>query len=273
MARVPADAPSAISPAARWIELPDHRTQVTDEGTGPATILIHSLGLDQRMWDAAAPLLRQAGLRTVAYDVRGHGSAAEARPARSIDELADDLRDLLDALEIARPTVIGTSLGGAIAQRFAARYRDRVSGLAFIASPSAGLPAFEERAESGENGLHHLVDGTLQRWFGSDYDDEAAGPRYAMACLATLSPAHWCASWRAIAGFDPRGESLPDVPTVLVSGELDTSTPASVMAAIDQRRVGPGGSVDIPNAPHLLVMTHPRPVVRALVSGLQGRSP
>lgn len=254
--------------AARWVETTDHRTQVRDEGTGHPVVLIHSLGLEQRMWDDVAGRLVDAGLRTIRYDVRGHGSASAAPPATGADQLSDDLAELMTAVGVDQAAVVGISMGGVIAQRFAAREPERVTALGFIASPAAGVPAFEERAQAGASGLGDLVPGTLERWFGEGYDADDPGPHYAVGCLDELPVDHWCASWRALAGFDPSGDTLPSVPTVLVAGAEDTSTPASVMSAIDERRRGSGPFTEVPGAPHLLVMTHPDEVADVLLSGL-----
>lgn len=78
----------------------DHETAVTARGTrGPAVVLVHSLGLDRRMWDPVLDRLAE-GRRVFAYDVRGHGSAAGAPLPFTMAATAADLLAVLDALEV-----------------------------------------------------------------------------------------------------------------------------------------------------------------------------
>ncbi|MCL7418798.1 MAG: alpha/beta hydrolase [Halalkalicoccus sp.] len=67
---------------------------------------------------------------TVAYDVREHGrTGGSARTAYSIGSFADDLDALVTALDLDRPVLCGLSMGGCIAQVYAATYPDRLAGL------------------------------------------------------------------------------------------------------------------------------------------------
>ena len=94
-----------------------------DEGPrdGPAIVLVNALGSDLRIWDeAGAHLIRD--FRVIRYDKRGHG-LSEAGPDRyDMADYAGDLAGLLDALGVARTTLVGLSIGGLVAQQL---YRDR----------------------------------------------------------------------------------------------------------------------------------------------------
>lgn len=73
--------------------------------------------------------------QVIYLDYRGCGRSDDAPASRlSVDSWADDVRLFLDALEIERPVVLGHSFGGLVAQRFAVRYPDRLSGLALIST-------------------------------------------------------------------------------------------------------------------------------------------
>lgn len=67
---------------------------------------------------------------TVAYDVRGHGrTGGSARESYSIELFATDLEVFITALDLERPLICGLSMGGCIAQVYAARHSDRLAGL------------------------------------------------------------------------------------------------------------------------------------------------
>ena len=149
------------------IRVSDHETTATVRGTrGPAVLLVHSLGLDRRMWDPVLDRLA-GGRRVVAYDVRGHGSAAAAPLPFTMAATATDLVAVLDALDLDTAHVAGLSLGGAITQAAAVAAPERFASLTLMAAPDRPMPeAFEERARLAETGgMTPLIAPTLERWF------------------------------------------------------------------------------------------------------------
>jgi 3-oxoadipate enol-lactonase len=78
-----------------------YETEVRIDGEGPAVVLVHGTPLELGAWEQLVPLLKQRG-RIVRYDLRGHGTAAAEPLPRSYDDLALDLRRLLDSLRIER---------------------------------------------------------------------------------------------------------------------------------------------------------------------------
>ena len=103
------------------------------EGTGPDIVLIHGFHTDLREWDDVTATLR-ASHRVLRYDVRGHGRSTI--PA-TLPASADDLRALLDELQISRVTIVGLSMGATIALDFALTHPAYVDRLVLI---SPGIP-------------------------------------------------------------------------------------------------------------------------------------
>lgn len=104
-------------------------TYYEQRGAGPAIVFIHGAILDHSQWDPQVDALAEE-YTTVAYDIRGHGrTGGSNRPRYSIELFADDLATLIEALDLDRPVVCGLSMGGCIAQVYAARHPDRLSGL------------------------------------------------------------------------------------------------------------------------------------------------
>jgi 3-oxoadipate enol-lactonase len=105
------------------------------EGRGQDVVLIHAFQMDLREWDAVAISL--AGTRRVVrYDVRGHGTSTVNGPLRS---QAEDLLTLLDELKLAKPTLVGLSMGATIALDFAVTHPDRVNGVVLVSPGVPGL--------------------------------------------------------------------------------------------------------------------------------------
>ncbi|MEV4151990.1 alpha/beta hydrolase family protein [Nocardia salmonicida] len=113
------------------VDLSDVTVRATVAGVGPTVLLLHAGGEDRRVWAPISARLAESGLRTVAYDLRGHGeSTGNATTLRA-------LRD--DVIEMVRrePTpivVVGASIGGlaalaALAEPTVAR---RVVGLVLV---------------------------------------------------------------------------------------------------------------------------------------------
>ncbi|GLY36979.1 hypothetical protein Amsp01_030030 [Amycolatopsis sp. NBRC 101858] len=251
------------------IRVSDHETTVTVRGTrGPAVLLVHSLGLDRRMWDPVLDRLAE-GRRVFAYDVRGHGSAADAPLPFTMAATAADLVAVLDALELDAAHVAGLSLGGAIAQTAAVAAPGRFASLTLMAAPDRPVPvAFEERARLAETGgMTPLIAPTLARWFTPEaLEAETEGVRYARECVASFDPAAWASIWRGYAGLDVY-ERLRDfpAPALALAGDADASIPVEGMAAIAARIGGGGAKFEVvPGAPHIQTLERPEAVTDAL---------
>lgn len=120
----------------RYIEVNGDRIAYRDEGDGEVLLLVHGMAGSSETWRGLVPRLAE-NYRVVAPDLLGHGASDKPRGDYSLGGFAVWLRDFMDALGIARATVIGQSLGGAIAMQFAYQHRQRCERLVLIGS--AGL--------------------------------------------------------------------------------------------------------------------------------------
>jgi len=98
-------------------------------GDGPWLVCIHGFTGNAHNFDVLAPHL-VARYHVLAIDVRGRGDSAWG-PAKEYLPLhyANDLSAILEALGIAKPTLIGTSMGGIISMMFAGGWPERVARL------------------------------------------------------------------------------------------------------------------------------------------------
>ena len=104
-------------------------------GRGPGIVLLHEGIADRRMWNREFPLLARDH-RVMRYDLRGYGGST---PATSAYSAVDDLRVLLDHLQLERPLLVGPSMGGRIALDLALSHPEKVGGLLLIAPGYSGM--------------------------------------------------------------------------------------------------------------------------------------
>ncbi|MDP9480723.1 MAG: alpha/beta hydrolase [Actinomycetota bacterium] len=111
------------------------RVHYVREGSGRPLVLLHGWPEFWFTWRKNIPALAER-FDVVAPDLRGFGGSEKPGlpepPGRLLDELVEDLRGLADALGIARFGLVSHDVGSFVAQRFAARYPDRVLGLFFF---------------------------------------------------------------------------------------------------------------------------------------------
>jgi len=137
---------------ARWLASPADlvdiagtRLHVRDEGPrdAPAVLLLHGFGSSLHTWDTWATALRERH-RVLRIDLPGHGlsgpdATGDYGDARSLALLVA----LLDARGLSRVTLVGHSIGGRIAWRFAAEHPDRIERLVLVAPDGFASPGFE----------------------------------------------------------------------------------------------------------------------------------
>jgi pimeloyl-ACP methyl ester carboxylesterase len=110
------------------------RLHIVDVGAGPPVVLLAGFGLDHEVWDSTVPALLGAGFRAVAPDLRGTGQSDKPDSGYAIDDLAGDVAEVLDTLDLTDVRLVGYSFGGQIGLRLAATRPDRLSRLILLCS-------------------------------------------------------------------------------------------------------------------------------------------
>ena len=130
----------------RLVRVGDTRVRVLEHpGKDPAVVLIHGLPGTAQDFDEVTPLL--PGRHTIAFDRPGFGfSSGGYHP---FSEQLTTLHELMDALGVERPLIVGHSYGGTLALAYAARRPQDVRGLVLVDAAAAGEhSAFMDRAQS-----------------------------------------------------------------------------------------------------------------------------
>jgi 3-oxoadipate enol-lactonase len=112
-------------------ELNGWRYAYTDEGSGPAVLLLHGLLMDRSMWDAQIDELKDH-YRLVAIDMPGHGESAGVELGIDFWQYADMVAAICDQLGISSAYWCGQSTGGWTSIRAAMSLPERVKGLILI---------------------------------------------------------------------------------------------------------------------------------------------
>jgi len=208
------------------------------------------------MWDEHVALLaaRQPVLR---YDLLGHGRTKT--PTRSLGDFVAQLERLLQHLGIERISLACFSLGGVIAQRYAADYPERVARLILLYTvykrTEKELEGVRARLRlTEEQGAGATVDAAIARWFSPRFQHSRPDVVEAVRRrLLSNDLQSYIAAYRVFVNADDAvGDALLRVrcPTLVLTGELDVgSTPE--MAYRMARDLGDARVVVVPGLRHM----------------------
>ncbi len=116
---------------------------VEDVGQGRPVIFLHGWPLDSRMFEYQYMRLPARGYRCIGIDFRGFGKSDAPWEGYDYDRYADDVRAVIDALKLEDAVLVGFSMGGATAVRYAARHQSH--GISKLLLIGAAAPSFTVR--------------------------------------------------------------------------------------------------------------------------------
>ncbi len=94
----------------------------TDWGHGAPVVFSHGWPLNGDAWEDQMMFLAEHGYRAIAHDRRGHGRSSKAWHGNDMNTYADDLGNLLEALDLTGATLVGHSTGGGEVARYIGRH-------------------------------------------------------------------------------------------------------------------------------------------------------
>ena len=119
---------------------------IADSGKGDkCVVLLHGYLESMYVWDDFVPLLTPH-VRVITVDIPGHGISQVLGEVHTMEQIADILRDMLDALGIEKCTMVGHSMGGYISLAFCARHAERLESLVLLSS--SPNPDTEQKKEN-----------------------------------------------------------------------------------------------------------------------------
>jgi non-heme chloroperoxidase len=243
-----------------------------DWGTGLPVVFSHGWPLSADAWDAQMLLVASRGYRAIAHDRRGHGRSSQPWNGTDMDTYADDLAQLLDALDVTGATLVGHSTGGGEVTRYVGRHgTKRVAKVVLVSA----IPPLMLKTPANPGGLPLEAFDAIRAGVGGDrsqfYKDLSAPFYGANRPGSTVSQgvrdAFWLMSMQAglkgaydcIKVFSETDltEDLKrfDVPTLIIHGEDDQIVPIGASARESVKLVKGATLKVYPGAPHGLPMT------------------
>ena len=230
--------------------------EATNVATEPTPILLsHGVTLSLRTWVRQLDEFPKRGYRTIAFDHRGHGESMLGEKRFSVDVLADDVRVLLEHLDLHDVVLVGHSMGGIGVQSFLARYpeiaKERVAGIVLLSTLPSAL-AGSQAARFGQ-----LVERVTRRtpdstplWrsqhlglvlarFGFGKDPVARDVELVRQMMLDCAPETRIGGPRSLIGFNLVEQlNAIDLPTLVIGGTADVITPLRDSQRMHERIVG-----------------------------------
>jgi pimeloyl-ACP methyl ester carboxylesterase len=119
------------------VELHGQRYAYCAAGRGPLVVLLHGIAQSSATWEEVIPRLAVQHA-VIAPDLLGHGKSAKSAGDYSLGAYANLVRDLLEALDQDRCTIVGHSLGGAVAMQFSYQFPERCERLVLVSAGGLG---------------------------------------------------------------------------------------------------------------------------------------
>src|SRR5262245_23333806 len=241
----------------------------------PRVALIHSLALDRSVWDGVVAQLKDEA-EILTFDCRGHGQSPRMPGPYTTQMFARDLGQLLDQVKWERAVVAGCSMGGNVAQTFAAEFPQRTEALGLIDTTAwYGADAaakFKERGDSARaKGLSSMIDFQLTRWFSDGF--RATHPevlKRTTDVFVANDVECYAASCALLGAADTRAQlATLNMPTAIVVGEQDYATPIAMAQQLHDT-VPQSTLTIIAGARHLTRIEFPERITAEL-RGLFGR--
>jgi len=242
--------------------------RIVREGSGPPLVLLHCLGVDHHFWDFAKPLSEEFTLYR--YDLPGHGTSATPPTGYGIADLSGQLAGWLAEQKTGRVHLAGISLGGLIAQHFAATHPELVDRLILIDTTPRYTDEMrsmwaERAAGARQAGSASLIEGLLKIWFTpAAIARNGADVQYVRSTISKCSGEGYALACEALAAADLRDLSAKiKAPTLVVCGDDDI--PSFLDAARLLSSTINGATLSwIPQARHASVLEQPAAGVRLI---------
>src|ERR1700687_1246042 len=230
-------------------------------GNLPPLVLAHGLLMDHQMFDPQVEALRSR-CRVITWDARCHGETETTDDPFSYEDLADDLKGLLDHLGIARAVIGGMSQGGFVAMRFALEHPERVEALILL-STEAGAADPDKVA---------LYASMLEVWEAGGVNDQLAETTPAIV-LGNEWPGRfeWISKWlqtprsllrpafNALAGREDIHDRLGEIkaPALVIHGTADAAVDIELAQKLCSWLANAQPLVMIEGGGHASNLTHP----------------
>jgi non-heme chloroperoxidase len=258
-----------------------------DWGKGRPVTFSHGWPLTSDAWEDQMVFLAERGFRVIAHDRRGHGRSSQPWGGNEMDTYADDLAELLDALDVREATVIGHSTGGGEVTRYIGKHGTKRVARAVLVS---AVPPLMLKTEANPGGLPLEVFDQIRAGVQADrsqYYKELSAPFYGanrpgakvsdgvreafwrMSMQGSLKAELDCIKAFSETDFTKDLEKF-NVPTLILHGDDDQIVPIGAAAMLSSKIVKNAKLKVYPGAPHGMPTTLKDQINADLLAFLKG---
>ncbi|NRF70557.1 alpha/beta hydrolase [Aquincola sp. S2] len=241
---------------------------------GPVVVFSHGWPLNADSWESQMLFLADQGYRVVAHDRRGHGRSGQSWSGNTMDQYADDLAAVLDALNLKNATLVGFSTGGGEVARYVGRHGTR--RVAKVVLVGAVTPIMVKTPANAQGVPMEVFDGLRKASLDNRaqlYKDIAGGPFFGFNRPGAKPSAGQIDSfWRqgmladhkatydSIKAFSESDfvEDLKklDKPTLVIHGDDDQIVPIETTGRATAKLVRNARLIEYAGGPHGITDTH-----------------
>ena len=265
----------------------DLRVHYTDLGQGPVIVLMHGWPATHAMWEYQLAELPKRGFRVVAHTRRGFGLSDQPWEGYDYDTLADDLKAVLDTLDLQDVTLVGFSMGGGEVARYLGRHgAARIARVAFVSA----VPPCLLKMGDNPDGVDQEVFDSIVAGLQDDRFDFLTGFARQFFGVTILHPAvsNATLSWlqsisqtaaphatercvKAFSATDFRADlATITIPTLVIHGSADKVVPLAASGGRMLAHIPQAQLVVYDGAPHGLFVTEKERFNRDLVAFASG---
>lgn len=227
-------------------------------GTGEPLIMLHGIGGNRTNWWDQIQFF-QNKYRAIAWDARGYGDSDDFEGDLNFEDFPKDLTAVFDHFQLETAHIVGLSMGGRIAMRFAALYPNKVKSLCLV-DTHLGFQKMDKKtredfiASRKEPLLSGKETKDIAPAVAESLCSSKAIPGAKAKFIESMSHLHKESYIKAIESSvnDDRFDEYHKIksPTIVIVGEDDKLTPLDMAIEIQKNILGADLSV-VPNAGHL----------------------